>query len=114
MIVRANRFHGHNSLRSTYQRAQTVRSGQVSLKYAPNPGRSSYRAAIVVSRKVNKSAVVRNRIRRRMYAIIQNQAAHLKVYDLIFTVFGDQVNQLNPSQLEQLILQQLKKAKVIE
>ena len=52
MISQAHRFHGRNSLRFVYQRGQQVRGGALSLRYASNPRRQSYRMAVVVSRKV--------------------------------------------------------------
>ncbi len=114
MIARKYRFHGHNSLRATYQRAQTVRSSQLSLKYASNPRRTHYRAAVVISRKVNKSAVVRNRLRRRIYAVIEAREPQLQSpYDLIITVFSDQLTQLTADELESLLDDQLKKAGIL-
>ena len=68
MIARAHRFHGHNSLRYVYGRGKIIRGQFFSLKYALNSKRRRYRAAVVVSRKVHKSAVVRNRIRRETFS----------------------------------------------
>ena len=73
MISRKHRFHGYGSLRYVYQNGKTVRGPLASLKYVHNPRRDSYRFAIVVSKKVNKSAIVRNRIRRRLFAIIREE-----------------------------------------
>ncbi len=92
MIHQTHRFHGHNSLRFVYTHGQTVRSQHLVLKYVRNPRRKTYRVAVVVSRKVSKSAVVRNRIRRRIYEIIRIQSPHItQAYDLVFTVFSDQL-----------------------
>jgi ribonuclease P protein component len=60
MISRAHRFHGYNSLNFVYRNGQTVRGPLFAIKYTINPKRKSYRAAVVVSKKVNKSAVARN------------------------------------------------------
>lgn len=47
---------------------------------------------MVVSKKVNKSAVARNRIRRRLYELVQaNQTDIIKPYDIVITVFHDSV-----------------------
>ena len=72
MISVRHRFHGYGSLRTVYQRGQTVRGPAITLKYRyRGPQRQPYRVAVVVSRKVHKSAVVRNRIRRRLYEIVR-------------------------------------------
>jgi ribonuclease P protein component len=114
MISRAHRFHGHNSLNFVYRHGQTVRRPDCLLKYALNPRRTSYRAAVVVSRKVHKSAVVRNRIRRRIYEVIRlNQAQITKPHDLVFVVLNQQIIDLPAKQLNQMITGQLKQAGVL-
>ncbi len=111
MIGRAHRFHGYGSLRSVYQRGQNVRGSLVSLKFACRAGQKPYRVAVVVSRKVSKSAVVRNRIRRRLYEIVrQTDTAIAPGTDLVFTVFGEQVAELPAAKLESIINELLQKA----
>jgi ribonuclease P protein component len=110
MIKRAHRFHGNNSLRAVYRRAQTVRGPLLSLKVVANQRPAGYRAAVVVSRKVSKLAVVRNRIRRRIYEIIRAQASQLSASDLVITVFGPELATLPHDQLEAAIIDLLIKA----
>ena len=73
MLIRAHRFHGYNSLRGVYGRGQTLRASLLNLKYQWREPNRPYRVAVVVSRKVSKSAVVRGRIRRRIYEIVRQQ-----------------------------------------
>jgi ribonuclease P protein component len=107
MIGVAHRFHGYNSLRSVYKRGQNVRGPLVSLRFALRGPTRPYRVAVVVSRKVSKSAVVRNRIRRRIYEVVRrsDQADHPidPGTDLVFTVFSDQVTELPAPKLQTLI-----------
>lgn len=111
MIARTHRFHGHNSLSFVYRHGQTVRGPQLALKYVRNQRRATYRAAVVVSSKVHKSAVVRNRLRRRIYEVIREHEAELhEPFDLVFTVFSDQLNELTPQQLSELVHSQLTQA----
>jgi ribonuclease P protein component len=114
MISNAHRFHGRSSIRFVYQRGQMVRGQLVALRYARNDRQQAYRAAVVVSRKVSKSAVVRNRIRRRIYEIVRNTADQIVgPYDLVFTVYGDDVAGLPHDTLRATILGQLQKAGVV-
>ena len=118
MIGRANRFHGYNALRHVYSRGRTVRSSQIALKYMPNPRRGSaaqtFRAAVVVSRKVHKSAVVRNRIRRRIYEIIRGQATRFdKPYDLVLTVFSYELADMPAPNLHQQVTSQFERANIV-
>lgn len=67
--------------------------------------------AVVVSRKVHKSAVVRNRIRRRVYEIVRRADEHLLAEkDLIFTVFSEQIAVTEHAKLNRIIEGLLQKA----
>jgi len=104
MISVRHRFHGYGSLKAVYQRGQTVRSPMINLKFAQRDSRRPYRAAVVVSRKVSKSAVVRNRIRRRLYELVRQQESSIKPgSDLVFTVFDERVAELPPAKLRDVI-----------
>ena len=110
MIARTHRFHGYNSLKGVYQNGKTVRGSVLSLKYS-NRGNKPYRIAVVVSRKVHKSAVTRNRIRRRLYETCRRQTrVDLTGLDLVFTVFSDQVAEIEHSKLESMVGNLLEKA----
>ena len=92
MLDRSHRFHGLGSLNFAYKQGQTVRGRNVSLKFVRNSRRDTFRVAVVVGRKVSKSAVVRNRIRRRVYEALQAEAHSIRApYDLLFTVFSDEI-----------------------
>ncbi len=114
MIGRTHRFHGYNSLRYVYQNGKTVRGPLCAIKYIENERRSEYRLAVVVSKKVSKSAVVRNRIRRRLYEAVRLESPQIsKPFDLVITVFNDQIATLPSSDITKLVHAQLKQAKVI-
>lgn len=111
MISVRHRFHGHNSLNRVYERGQTVRSPHISLKFQGRGQKPGYRAAVVVSKKVHKSAVTRNRIRRRIYEIIRQTDNRLTDHkDLVFTVFSDQVAGQEAAKLKTTVENLLKKA----
>jgi len=87
MIPFNNRFHGHSSLNYVYKNGQVFRSRFATLKFSPNTKRAKSRIAVVVGKKVIKSAVSRNRIRRRTYEHIrQKMPLFNKNYDLIIIV----------------------------
>lgn len=111
MLDSQHRFHGLNSLSFAYKRGQIVRGGQISLRYAPNPRRKTYRVAVVVSKKVDKSAVVRNRIRRRLYEVIRQQTTHTEdPYDLIFTAYNVQLATVDAPTLGKQVAELLQRA----
>lgn len=114
MITRSHRFHGYGSLRYIYRHGKTVRGPLCSLKYTQNKRRKAYRLSVVVNKKVNRSAVARNRIRRRLYEASRlTEPLITGPYDLVFTVFSDQINELTPDELNRLVRAQLFQAGVI-
>lgn len=113
MISRAHRFHGPNSLRRVYREGRVARGVFCSLKYLPTQ-RAGYRLAVVVSRKVNKSAVTRNRIRRRLYEAVRLVETDMKApHDMALIVFNDSPADMPSTQLTDQIKGLLKEAGVI-
>lgn len=111
MIGRKHRFHGYGSLRGVYQRGKTARTPLLNVRYMNRDTHKPYRVAVVVSRKVNKSAVVRNRIRRRVYEIVRiDDDAITPGTDLVFTVFNDQIAVMETPKLQAAISELLEKA----
>lgn len=111
MIAKLNRFHGYGALKGVYRRGSVVRGQTISLKFEKKPNQKNFRLAVVVSKKVHKSAVVRNRIRRRIYEIVRSQTAiNLDGYDLVFTAFSEEVAEIDQARLEEKINLLLSKA----
>lgn len=115
MIRKANRFHGHGSLRYVYKNGQIVRGPLCALKFVRNERRDDYRLAVVVSKKVSKSAVKRNRIRRRLYEAFRIEGAKIpQAYDMVLTVFTDSLATLPAEDIERLVHAQLKQAGIVD
>ncbi|MGZ6004851.1 MAG: ribonuclease P protein component [Candidatus Saccharimonadales bacterium] len=115
MLASRNRFHGLNSLRSVYKYGQALRRQQFNLRYNLNPKRQTYRCAVVVSKKVEKSAVRRNRIRRRVFEAVRLLAPRItKPYDIVISVYSASVTDLASSQLHQQIEELLATAGIID
>lgn len=113
MISKLHRFHGHGSLQYLHTHAAVVRGSGITLKYLANNKRSEFRAAVVVSKKVHKSAVVRNRIRRRVYELLRLHVPPAAAYDLAVMVYDESVATMPAEALEVRIVGLLRKAKVV-
>ena len=87
MISAKNRFHGHNSLQYLHRKGQVVHAKGIVLKYSQSQAGKPYRAAVIVSKKVHKSAVVRNRIRRRVYECLRERLSPELTADLAVQVY---------------------------
>jgi len=110
MIQKSHRFHGYGSLNGVYRRGETVREPNLTLKFLRRPSDKPSRVAVVVSKKVSKSAVVRNRIRRRIYEIVRLQEAVNSGFDLVFTAFSPELASQEQRQLTKTVTSLLQKA----
>lgn len=113
MLSQRHRFHGHGSLRYVYKHGESVRGRVISLKYTTNPRRQHSRISVVVSKKVMKSAVGRNRIRRRVYEVMRELLPSLDAtdtYDVAVLVFSSEVATMPHDELRTIIRSQCKAA----
>jgi ribonuclease P protein component len=114
VISKNHRFHGSKSLRRVYQNGQTVRGPLFSIRYSLNERRQTHRVAVVVSRKVHKSAVGRNRMRRRLYgAVRQAEKDIIRPYDIVITVFSENLLDSSPAELGKQLHSQLQLAGIL-
>ncbi len=106
MLAFKYRFHGHGSLRYVYSHGDAVRSRLMTVKYSRHPKRKQPRVAVVVSKKVYKGAVGRNRIRRRLYEIIRKELALVNHnQDVVVIVFSSDVLTVPHAELEASVKQ---------
>lgn len=114
MISRPYRFHGQNALRYLYSKGSVVRSSSMALKYVRGNRTARCRVAVVVSKKVSKSAVVRNRIRRRIYEAVRLRiGGQSPAFDLAFMVYDARLATDSPEVLQETVDTLLKKASFI-
>lgn len=111
MISTLFRFHGHNSLRYVYANGKAVRSQLFTVKYVANSRRSHPRFSVVVSKKVIKSAVGRNRIRRRIYEYVRiNMHRLIEVHDIVIICTSGELRSLPYAQISEQLDQLFTKA----
>lgn len=114
MLTKSHRFHGYNSLRYVYRHGSMVRGPLFSVKCIKNHRRRNYRLAVVISRKVHKSAVARNRMRRRLYETFKKYDNGIsEPYDIVITVFHDAILEEPAKSLERQMEKQLEAAQII-
>lgn len=108
MISKKHRFYGLASIRFVMNKGVNIRGSTITVRGAKNNRTQNYRAAVVVSKKVTKSAPKRNRIRRRIYEIVRNNAPkYLKNHDIVFIIFKEDVADMPYNQLESHIVANL-------
>lgn len=114
MISRKHRFHGHHTLDFVYRKGRVARGQYASLRYV-HKREGDFRLAIVVSKKVSKSAVVRNRIRRRLYEAVRarhKESGKKWNYDLVISVFDERLATIPSSELTLLVQELFSKAHI--
>lgn len=115
MLNRTNRFNGLNALNFVHKQGKVQRGGSFSVKYILNTRRSTYRVAVVVSKKVSKSAVTRNRIRRRVFEVARLELADLKQpYDIAFMIYDINLATMPAVELQQMVKAQLLRTNMVK
>ncbi|MDO4219784.1 MAG: ribonuclease P protein component [Candidatus Saccharibacteria bacterium] len=113
MIAKKFRFHSRGGVRYTYQNGKTIRGSKISLVFADNT-RNHQRYAVVVSKKILKSAVGRNRIRRRMYEAIRAELPKIqKPVDCIFIVYSKDILDSDFKEIRTLVHNLLQEANIL-
>ena len=103
MLNKQYRFHSRGGVKYTYRHGKTIRRPEISLVFADNP-RGFTRFAVVVSKKVLKPAVGRNRIRRRVYEAVRLDFDKFKKSrDYIFVIYNQNVKDMPFSELQKTI-----------
>lgn len=112
MLNSKYRFHSRGGVRYVYQKGKTVRRANMSLVFAENT-RGFTRVAVVVSKKVMKTAVGRNRIRRRVYEALRRNFEYLPLgKDYVFVIFSKEVLTMKFDELEKRLGELVAEAKV--
>ena len=110
MIARRNRFHGHNSVAKV--RGARLQTPFFRVFYSRNNKRNDFRMAVVISKKTAKTAIVRNRIRRRLYeAVRKAEILNGEPLDVVFVVNDETVARVPASQLEKQVIKTCKQMK---
>lgn len=113
MLSKKYRFHSRGGVRFVYRNGRTIRNPKISLTTAKNT-RGKQRFAVVVSKKVLKSAVGRNRIRRRVYETIRILLPTIQPStDYIFTIYTKEIKDIPQPELQSLIKDLLEQGTVV-
>lgn len=112
MLSKKYRFHSRGGVSYTYKKGHTVFSSkEITIIYNENP-RKFLRFAVVVPKKVQKSAVNRNKIRRRVYEAlrleIKENTLFPKTGDFIILVHSKSLMTLDFSYLRALVSSMIK------
>lgn len=94
-----------------FRNGKTARNGRVLVRFVANKRREESRVSVIVSKKVAKSAVVRNRIRRRVYEVVRTHWTDIaKQTDFTVTVLSADMAVMPAPDVQRTVLGALKRA----
>ena len=112
MLARPNRLRAAADINRVYKRGSYGGSGGVMSAKALPSGRAETRVVVVVAKKINKRAVVRNRIRRRLVGFLEGHWATVAPgYDIVLSVHAD-IGELPAATLAEHVIRALTRAGV--
>lgn len=112
MLKKEYRFHSRGGVKYVYQHGKTIRRSKMSLVFCENT-RGFTRVAVVVSKKVAKTAVARNRIRRRVYEALRVNFEFIpEKRDYIFVIYTADVMTMPYNDLVKLLGELVAESKV--
>ncbi|MDR2336851.1 MAG: ribonuclease P protein component [Candidatus Nomurabacteria bacterium] len=113
MLPSQYRFHSRGGVNYTRSHGRLVRGTELSLIVAKNT-RGRKRFAVVVSKKVLKSAVGRNRVRRRIYEALRLELPKIhQPVDCLVMVFSSDIKSIEFNDLKNILFSLLKKADIV-
>ncbi|MBQ3318466.1 ribonuclease P protein component [Candidatus Saccharibacteria bacterium] len=112
MLSKKYRFHSRGGVNYTYKKGRPVFSSkELTIIYNENP-KKFLRFAVVVPKKVQKLAVNRNKIRRRLYEAIRLEIKENPFFpksgDFIFLIRSDSLMKTDFSYLRALVSSMIK------
>lgn len=112
MLPKIHRLRLDKDFKIIFRQSRQMQSGQLVLRWAPGSKLFS-RFGIVVSTKVAKKAVERNRLRRRIGEILRHHWPEIKQGFDIILIAKIGLTNLNYRELEKIVIELLKKAAIL-
>ena len=114
MISSKYRFHSRGGVKHTYKDGKTIRQKDLTLVFNEN-SRGKQRFAVVISKKILKTAVGRNQVRRRLYEAIRLELPNIqKPVDCIFIVYSKDLLNKDFKEIQDEIRVLLTKANIVK
>lgn len=113
MLQKRNRLASERDFNRIFKKGKTTNGNALSVRAVRNNLPES-RVAFVVSTKVSKRAVIRNKLKRRLREIVRKQATELLPGLDIVVMTKVQTLALSSAELQQSMVELLKKARLVK
>lgn len=111
MLARINRLSRQKDFEAVFKNGGFQQNKYLAVRFRPN-GRPASRSAVVVSAKVSKKAVVRNRIRRQITETLTHAWPKIKMGQDLVWVAKNQITALESPAIRQAVRELLERAKL--
>lgn len=112
MLARSHRLRKSSDILHVYKKGGRAYS-QYFLAHSLRTGRPETRLAVIISKKVDKRAVVRNRNRRRVSEILRAELTRIKPgFDILITIKLD-IRELSSTELKRELVGVMQKSGVL-
>lgn len=113
MLKRKNRLKKKKDFEKVFKKGKRIKEDFLFFKYVPGPS-GAFRCGVVVSQKVSKKAVVRNKIKRRIKSIVLQKMREAKTGgDFVFVVLPGSENKTF-REIKETVNRIFKRARILE
>lgn len=113
-LPKSNRLTRDKDFKNVFDSGETVKDSFLFIKFLKNESRKSSRFGIVISSKVSKKAIVRNRVRRQISEIIRNNLKRVVNSIDVVIVTNSKIVDKEFTEIEKVVLRLLKKSKILK
>lgn len=107
MLPKENRLKKRNDFKKIHQQGKSILKGKLILRFLPAEGRNLI--GIIVSKKVSKKAVVRNKIKRRIREIIRKNLEEIvSGYDFLILT-KDKIKEIDYQEIKEQLFKVLER-----
>jgi len=111
MLARINRLSKQKDFEAVFKNGGWQQNKYLAVRFMQN-GQLASRSAVVVSAKVTKKAVLRNKIRRQITETLAQSWSDIKKGQDLVWVAKNQIITLEPSAIRQVVQELLRRAKL--
>lgn len=111
MLARINRLSKQKDFEAVFRNGSLQQNKYLTVRFAPN-GSSVCRLAVVVSARVAKKAVARNKIRRQIIEILKRDLIKIKAGQNIILIVKNSIINLTFQEISQQARELFKRAKL--
>lgn len=114
MLPKQNRLNKKSDLEKVFKEGRSFKNSTFVLRFTKNNLKNPARFGIIVSGKVSKKAVIRNKIKRRIRAVIRELLVKIKPGTWVVLIAQDLAAQKSFQEIKEQLINLFYKAKILK